>query len=276
MSTPTPRFHDRVAVVTGAAAGIGRAIAHQLAADGATVVVVDRDADSAATVAAELAAYGTEAQVRTVDLADRAARAGLVPDVAAALGRVDVLVNNAAALGARLELAALDEDDWATVIDTNLTATAFLSKDAALDMGRRGAGVIVNLASLQAELPLPAHIAYVASKGGIAALTRALAVELAHTGIRVNAVVPGMIGSPGLTEEFAHTAATSAAASAPAPNLVGRLGTPDEVAGVVAYLASDDAAYVTGALWEVDGGRRLSRQPDPLLADRQPAPHGKD
>lgn len=270
----SPRLLDRVAVVTGAAGGIGRAVAHRLARDGATVVVVDRDADGAAKVSAELAgSYGHDAHTMVTDLADPQQRRALIPDVVAGSGRVDILVNNAATLGARLELAALDEDDWTEVIETNLTATAFLSKDAALDMSRRGAGAIVNLASMQAELPLSAHIAYIASKGGVSALTRALAVELARTGIRVNAVMPGMIGSPGLTAEYAH-ATTSAATLA--PNLVGRLGTADEVAGVVAYLASDESAYVTGAIWEIDGGRRISRQPDPLVPGSHTAPQGKD
>lgn len=267
MTAHEGRFAGQVAVVTGAAGGIGRGIALRLAAEGATVAVVDRDAERTAAVVDEI---GGTATGMPVDLADAAARAQVVPQVVAQHGRVDVLVNNAATLGARLPLSELDEDDWSTVVDTNLTATAFLCRDAARDMLPRGAGAIVNLTSLQAQLPLPAHLAYVASKGGISALTRALAVELAHTGIRVNAVVPGMIGSPGLADEFADAGA--AGGDVHVPNLVGRLGTPDEVAGVVAYLASSEAAYVTGALWQVDGGRSLSRMPDPLLPSPHPAP----
>lgn len=271
--TSSTRFAGRVAIVTGAAGGIGQAVAVRLAAEGATVAVVDKRHHDAAKVAAEITAAGGRAEPHGIDLSDSAARRSLVPDVLAAHGRVDVLVNNAATLGRRLPLADLDEDDWQTVITTNLTAAAFLARDAARDMLPRGAGSIVNVTSLQANLPLPAHIAYIASKGGVSALTRALAVELGHTGVRVNAVVPGMIGSPGLADEFDDAAAAGASAVR-APNLIGRLGTPDEVAGLVAYLASDDAAYVTGALWEIDGGRNLSREPDPLFtrqhaADRQ-------
>lgn len=272
MTAQQGRFAGRVAVVTGAAGGIGRGVALRLAAEGAAVAAVDRDADGVAAVATEIEKDGGTATAVPADLADTAARARVVPDVVAALGRVDVLVNNAATLGARRALTELDEDDWSTVLDTNLTATAFLCRDAVRDMLPRGTGAVVNVTSLQEQLPLPTHIAYVASKGGISALTRALAVELGHTGVRVNAVVPGMIGSPGLTDEFADAGSSG---DAYVPNLVGRLGTPDEVAGVVAYLASDDAAYVTGALWQIDGGRSLSREPDPLMTT-PPQPHEKD
>lgn len=253
----------RVAVVTGAAHGIGRAVAERLATSGTVVAVADVDGEGARATVAAVEAAGGRATAHVVDLAVRDQRAALVPAVIGDHGRVDVLVNNAATLGARHDLFALDEDDWATVIATNLTATAFLSRDAGRDMATRGAGVIVNLASLHAQLPLPRHVAYAASKGGISALTRALAVELAPHGVRVNAVVPGMVGSEALLTEIDDVSGGSPAAAEPS-TLVGRLGRPEEIASAVAYLTSDEAAFVTGALWQVDGGRAISRKPDPL------------
>lgn len=253
----------RVALVTGAAQGIGRAVAARLAASGAKVVVADVDGDGARSTVSAIEAEGGRAAAHVVDLSVRDQRAALVPRTVQDHGRVDILVNNAATLGARHDLFALEEDDWDSVIATNLTATAFLSRDAGRDMAARGAGVIVNLASLHAELPLPRHVAYAASKGGISALTRALAVELAPHGVRVNAVVPGMVGSEALINEIDDVSGGSPAGPEPS-TLVGRLGRPEEIASAVAYLASDEAAFVTGALWQVDGGRAISRKPDPL------------
>jgi NAD(P)-dependent dehydrogenase (short-subunit alcohol dehydrogenase family) len=257
MTLHSGRFSDRVALVTGAAGGIGAAIAARFAAEGARVAVADvRDP---APVAGEIGALPI-----TVDLADPVRRKEIVPAVLDAYGRVDVLVNNAATLGVQRDALRLAEEDWDTVLAVNLTAAAVLARDAARDMATRGAGVIVNLTSLHEHLPIPGHVAYAASKGGVTALTRALAVDLAPHGIRVNAVVPGMIGSDSLHESLAGAGASSVTAP---PTLLGRLGTPDEVASTVSYLASAEAEYVTGAIWRVDGGRGVSRRPDPLTTE---------
>jgi 3-oxoacyl-[acyl-carrier protein] reductase len=270
-AAPDGPLRGRVAIVTGAAKGIGAATALRLAADGAAVALVDADADGAAGGAERLRSSGARAIAHVADLADAGERDRIVPAVIELWGRVDILVNNAATLGARDTAFDLRAEDWTRVLDTNLTATAFLSRDAATDMALRGAGAIINLTSLQERLPLHRHVAYAASKGGISALTRALAVEFASCGIRVNAVAPGVIDSPSTAQTLLAAAryggpgkgAEEAAKARPA-TLLRRYGRPEEVAGVVAFLASDEAAYITGAVWPVDGGRSLSRYPDPL------------
>ncbi|MFD4976357.1 SDR family NAD(P)-dependent oxidoreductase [Streptomyces sp. NPDC058424] len=252
----TARFRDRVAVVTGAAQGIGRAIATRLSAEGATVVLVDRE-DEVAKVAAGL---GTATHV-VADLADPAQCQSVVPQVVARHGRVDVLVNNAAVLGRRYTLFDLGVDEWRRVLETNVTSAMVLGRDAARDMVARGSGAIVNMASIQERLPVSTHTAYVTSKGGISALTRAMAVELSPLGIRVNAVAPGVIDSPSMVETLQERASDT---NVTPPTLLRRFGRPEEVAAAVAFLCSAEAAYITGAILPVDGGRTLSRYADPL------------
>jgi NAD(P)-dependent dehydrogenase (short-subunit alcohol dehydrogenase family) len=253
-------MRGRVAVVTGAARGIGRAVAERLAADGAAVVLVDRD-EGVADVAAGLAAGPAEATHLVADLADPVRCGSVMPEVVARHGRVDVLVNNAAFLGRRLSFLDTDLDDWRKVHDTNLTAAMVLGRDAARDMVARRAGAIVNITSIQEDLPVSAHTSYVASKGGLSALTRAMAVELSPLGIRVNAVAPGVIDSPSMGDTLRERHADS---SVTPPSLLRRFGSPEEVAAAVAFLCSDAAGFCTGATLHVDAGRRLSRYPDPL------------
>lgn len=245
------RFNGRVAVVTGAARGIGRAVAERLAAEGASVVLVDRDDRVAA-------GFGTHV---VADLSDPPQCASVVPAVLERHGKVDVLVNNAAYLGRRRSLLDTDLDDWRAVLDTNLTAPMLLSRDAARDMATRGSGAIVNVTSIQENLPVSTHAPYVASKGGLSALTRAMAAELSPLGIRVNAVAPGVIDSPSMAESLRERGSDTSAAP---PTLLRRFGRPEEVAAAVAFLCSADASFCTGSTLHVDGGRRLSRYPDPL------------
>ncbi|MGH2948607.1 MAG: SDR family NAD(P)-dependent oxidoreductase, partial [Solirubrobacteraceae bacterium] len=209
----------RVALVTGAGGGIGRAIVERLDADGLTVVGTD---------------------VEAVDLADRDARAALVPDVLDRHGRIDVLVNNAAFHGARTPLLELAPEDWDRVLEVNLTATAFLSVAAARHMAEGGA--IVNIAAIQEVLPVATYGPYAASKGGISALTRALAVELSPRGVRVNAVAPGGMNTP-MIAGFSMPEGVNLKEFARVTSPLG-YAEPEELAGLIAYIASDDAQYM--------------------------------
>ncbi|WP_298331855.1 SDR family oxidoreductase [Haloactinopolyspora sp.] len=263
---PGGRLAGQVAVVTGGGGGIGRATAVRLAAEGAGVLVVDVDHDAARATAD---AVGERAEIRVCDLADPTARAAVVPAALDRLGRLDILVNNAAYHGPRLPFLELPSTEWDRILATNLTATAALCQDAARHMVAAGSGSIVNITAIQERLPLATHAAYAASKGGVSALTRSLAVELSPLGVRVNAVAPGMIATSSLQASLTGDGAAPAAAppsDRTTPTLLGRDGTPDELAAAVAFLASDDASFVTGHVLTVDGGRSLSRRFDPLAA----------
>lgn len=257
-------LEGRVALVTGGAQGIGRAVVHRICEEGAAVILVDVDATGAAVAEAVTSAGGRCGFIQ-VDLADRTARDTLVERAAAMWGGLDILINNAAWLGERGPLELLSYQDWDRVIEVNLTAAIFLARDASKYMDQGGRGAIVNLTSIQERLPLARHTPYVTSKGATSAMTRALAVELGHRGIRVNAVAPGGIETPSMQDTRAARGLEADRASS-SPALLERVGTPDEVAQVVAFLASDAAAYMTGVIVTVDGGRTLSRRIDPLVA----------
>lgn len=255
----------KVALVTGAAGGIGAATVARLRADGAQVVATDTDADALEHAATER--WPTDGSVWTeaADLADRAQRDRLIPATVSRFGRVDVVVNNAAYHGTRAPLFELDEDDWDRVLAINLNATLALSRAGAREMAPRGSGSIMTITSLHERLPVPSYAAYGTSKGGLASLTRALAVELSPLGIRVNAIQPAVIE----TDAFAASLDPSAdrgTQQPPPATLLGRGGAPEEIASVVAFLASDDASFITGVELPVDGGRGISRRPDPVAA----------
>jgi NAD(P)-dependent dehydrogenase (short-subunit alcohol dehydrogenase family) len=265
-----------VAVVTGAGKGIGRAVALRLAAEGAHVVVVDVDEAGASETAGQICAAAGSASVLAADLADRTSRGQVIPSVLAKNGQLDVLVNNAASTGHRIPFTEVDYREWDAVMETNLTATAFLSQAAGAHMAARGSGAIVNVVSIQRRLPVSSYVPYVASKGAIAALTSALAVELSPAGVRVNAVEPGVISTASFRQTLDAAGQGGGDSGPVSAALLGRMGDPGEVASAICFLAGPGAAFITGAVLVVDGGRHLSRQTDPFeVAFRELAGPGR-
>ena len=246
------RFAGKAAVVTGGGHGIGRAIAQRLAAEGAAVLVVDIDAAAAAAAAAEIAAAGGVAEGVTADIADR-------DDVRRAIGRcverfggLHVLAANAGIADAQ-PFAEIDEARWRRVIDVNLTGTFFCLQEAARVMIPAGGGAIVATASTNAFWVESEMAPYNASKGGIVALVKSAAFDLGRYGIRANAVAPGMVRTRAnyITED--PVAGPDYLRRVP----LGRFAEPAEMAAVVAFLASDDASYVSGELLVADAGTTI-------------------
>ena len=244
------RFEGTVCVVTGAARGIGRAIAERLAEEGGRVAAWDVSERRLGPAVAELKALGLEVDAFTCDVGARSAVADTMAAVEAHFGApVGVLVNNA--VWARFgPLASIDEETTDRTLAVGLKALIWTTQAVVPQMQRRGSGSIVNIGSTSALHPGPDAIVYAAMKGGVLGLTRAAAVELSPHRIRVNAVIPGMVGTPASNAQF--DASTLAARSAAMP--LGRFGDPEDIAGAVAFLASHDGAYVQGAELMVDGG----------------------
>lgn len=255
-------FEGHHALITGAGLGIGRELATYFAGQGATVHAVDLDEAVLDLAAREPDGGTSRVRPSRVDLADPEGLAALGAEIESTDSEVDILVNCAATYppGGLLESTAAD---WSRVLAVNVVAGAALARAMARRLIRQGApGSIVNIGSIQAGLPLFGHAAYVASKGAVTSMTRALAVELGSFGIRVNEVDPGVI----------HTDAYGTRMSDDRPaTALGRAGTPQDVAEAVGYLASDRAGYVTGAVLTVDGGRRLSRRRDATAESLDPA-----
>jgi NAD(P)-dependent dehydrogenase (short-subunit alcohol dehydrogenase family) len=247
-------LRDLRAVVTGAAGGIGRAISRQLIAHGARVHGLDRDGAGLKSAAEE---FGAESFVpHVVELAERAAVDRALADVLAGLEqRCDVLVNNAGV--SRLRSLEDTDDallDWLWAV--NFTAAFRITRTLLPALRASGRGAVVNIASELALVGHPDYSAYCATKGAVLAWSRALAVELAGDRIRVNTVCPGPIDTSMLQQEFAtHTEPRDARSAEIAMVPLARLGLPEDIAAVVAFLASDAAAFVTGAAWSVDGGK---------------------
>ncbi len=244
---------DRVAVVTGGARGIGAAICRRLAASGAVVVVADVGPEAAAAaLVAELVAAGGRAEAVKTDVAVEAEVAALFAGVVARHGRLDVLVNNAGIVRDGL-LLTMKGADWRRVLDVDLDGVYHCTKKALETMFVARAGRIVNIASVSAIRGGRGQTNYAAAKGGVASFSRAVAIEVADRGITVNAVLPGFVDTD-MTASVKRRAGDQILARIP----VGRYGTPDDVAGLVLFLCSDDAAYITGQGFPVDGGMSVA------------------
>jgi NAD(P)-dependent dehydrogenase (short-subunit alcohol dehydrogenase family) len=247
---------SKVAIVTGAGSGIGRACALALATGGADVVCHDRDAAGLeATLAARADDGGSMAAV-VGDVRDPGAVSAAVDETVGRFGGLDVVVANAA-VSTYVPFERMREDEIDEVLDVDLRAALLCARAAIAPMRERGAGSIVLVSSVQAFLTLPGCVPYAAAKAGLVAAARALAPEVGGYGIRVNAVAPGTIDTPMLQRDLAgmnRAEAASFLARVEQANALGRIGTPDEVADVVVFLASDAARYVTGTTVVVDGG----------------------
>ena len=247
------RLQGKRAIVTGAAGGIGLAIATRLTSEGARVVVADRNRPAAEDAAAHLRATGGEVIAVEADISSSASTAAMVAACVAAFGGLEVLVCNAAIVHpADADAVATPEEAWDATIAVNLKGVFLGAKHAVPEIERSGGGAIVTIASIVALLGShPSQIAYTASKGGVVALSRELAVDLARRGIRVNAVLPGVTA----TAMAAQVVRDEAAYQARRVHIpMGRFGLPEEIAALVAFLASDEASYITGQAIPIDGG----------------------
>ena len=238
----------KVAIVTGAARGIGRAIAALLADCGMAVVVSDLDRAAAEQTAAELVAQGRRAMAVCVNVASASEVGGLVSQVCAQWNQVDVLINNAGITRDAL-IVRMKDEEWGAVLDVNLKGTYLCMKAVLPIMSKRRGGSIINISSVVGSVGNAGQANYAASKAAVIGLTKTVAREYAGRGVRVNAVAPGFIETA-MTASLSAEMRTSLSRQIP----MGRLGEPSDVARMVAFLASDSATYITGQVLHVDGG----------------------
>ncbi len=251
------RFIGKVVIVTGGASGIGLATARRLAAEGALVAIVDRDGEAAARTAQGLIDSGNQALALPADVSDARAVARAFQEAARRFGRLDAVVNSAGII-ARGSLEETSEEEWRRVIEVDLYSMFYSARAAAPLLRAAGGGSIVNVASVAGSRGA-VNVAYVAAKGGVIALTRQLAGELAPDGIRVNSVSPGFTATALNRREREGGAERRWASRIP---LGGRYAEPDEIAAACAFLASSDASYITGIDLVVDGGMSAVVRPD--------------
>ena len=248
VSAAPARFQGRIALVTGASRGIGEATARRLAAEGASVIATARTLAALERVVAEISSAGGKAAALPLDLADAASVEACVRDALAAHGQIDVLVNNAGVTADNLILR-MSRESWDRVIGTNLTGAFLLTQAVVKGMVRRRYGRIVNVTSVVGLMGNAGQVNYAASKAGLVGFTKSVARELASRNVTCNAVAPGFIRTA-MTEEMTEQARETLAGQIP----LARLGSPEDVAAAIAFLGSEEAAYITGHVLNVSGG----------------------
>lgn len=244
-------FNDQTVIVTGAGSGIGRATALRFAQLGANVAVADKNETAAAEVAA---AAGSKALAVTVDVSDSSSVRAMVQTVVDNFGGIDVLCNNAG-FGFPGNVLEIDEDNWDRLMSVNLKGVYLCSKYSIPELAKSGDGRIVNTSSYTAAVGIRDRAAYVASKGGVSALTRAMALDHVDQGIRVNAVAPGTVNSPYFDKMIGESADPQTLLdelNGRAP--MHRMGRPEEIAEAIVWLAAKESSFVTGSVLTIDGG----------------------
>ena len=251
----TGRLAGKVALVTGAASGLGAETARRLAREGAAVMLSDLSIGDGEVVTAEIIASGGRAAFIAHDVTSEDDWTAAVAGTTTAFGRLDILVNNAGIVGNQLELMTHSLADWRRILAVNLDGVFLGMRAVGPVMAGQGGGSIINLSSIMGKVAMPNVTAYAASKGGVLMLTKAAAVEWAPLGIRVNSVHPGFIDTP-MVANALHAAenGNEMRSAIMAAHPLGRLGVPREIADAVVFLASDEASFMTGAELVVDGG----------------------
>lgn len=242
----------RVALITGAGTGLGRAIAEELARAGAAIAVAELDGEAGSRAAAELAELGVEARAYEADVSSREQVDGVFAAAIRELGQVDILVNNAGISRIGPHTQDVTDEDWHDSIAVMQTGVFYCLRAAGRHMLSRGSGSVVNVSSIRGFSPNPGRLAYCAAKAAVIMMTRVAAGEWASRGVRVNAVCPGVLRTPMWEADVARGAIDEQRYLELVP--AGRLGSPAEVGRLVAYLCSDDASYVTGSVLTIDGG----------------------
>jgi NAD(P)-dependent dehydrogenase (short-subunit alcohol dehydrogenase family) len=251
MGNKIGKLQGKVALITGGGAGIGEAITTMFASEGAAVVVTGRRKELLERVVAGVQAAGGRGLAVPGNVTDEAHTRSAVAQAVRAFGRVNILVNNAAAGAFGMLLHETDDATWDEQLAVNLTGVFRMTRAALPEMLKRGGGAIVNISSIAAVVGLPRSAAYSTTKGGLNAFTRCVAMEYAKEGIRCNAICPGLVETP-MAEELTSNPERMTEVLRAYP--LGRPGKPEEVAKLVVYLASEDASWVTGSIFTIDGG----------------------